>query len=60
MLDDRIATQASLIHQLGSADGSSLARATLGSLRRQRSFAQAKLGDFLRRRDSKAPVRMSG
>ena len=59
ILDDRIATVDSIRHGLGGADGTSIQRATLAALRRQRAFAQSKLEDFRRRRDGRSPVRMT-
>ena len=59
ILDERIANIASIQHGLSGTDGTSIQRATLGNLRRQRAFATSKLEDFRKRRDGRSPVRMT-
>ena len=60
LLDDRIGKTESMLHGVQSPDGTALQRTMLGSLRKQRAFASAKLWDFRRRRDGRAPVDMRG
>lgn len=49
-LDERIRSAAAINHQVSGPDGSSVQRAGLATLRRQRALAETRLADYLRRR----------
>ena len=57
-LSDRIGKLESFHHSVSAADGTSLSRTNLPQLRRQRANAEARLGDYLRRRRGLSPARM--
>lgn len=56
-LRERLATQQAIVNQLGSPDGSSLTRIALPGLQRQIAKAESQLGDLIRNRMGRAPVR---